>query len=323
MVKRMLKDYWHFLRTLGTHDVVHLNPSMSRKPFFRDMVFMYLVTLRHKPTVVFWHGWDWEFFGRVKSKYMTLMGSTFGKADAMIVLSSEMEKALKEILPASKVYRKTTCPDVSLKSGLNEAAIGARYEDGHPIRLLFLARLERQKGIYECLSAFEKLKARYPELSLTIAGDGSEEGRVRGYIEGKQLKDIKILGFVSGQDKRVAFTEADIYLFPSYYPEGLPVSLLEAMSCGLPVLTSDIGGIKDEFIDGKMGYFVSPRNDQELADKLRYLLENPSLMKEMALFNFRYANDKYAAPKVARSIEVVYEEVAIGKAAKLGSESQK
>lgn len=308
---RLLMDYWRFFKDLGQggYQVVHLNPSMSRKPFFRDMIFMCLAKWRCKPTVVFWHGWDWKFLSQVESKYMGFFRQSFGKADAMIVLSSEMEKALQRIAPALKVYRKTTCPDTSLAEGLDAEKIANRYRGGRPLRLLFLARLEREKGIFECLYAFEALKKTYPGLSLCIAGDGAASASVRQYIGEKQLSDVEMLGFISGLKKKAALLESDIYLFPSYYPEGLPVSLLEAMSCGLPVLTTDVGGIKDEFVEGRMGFFVPPRDEKALISKLRYLLHRPTAMKEIALFNYRYANNKYAAAKVAQDIETVYQEV--------------
>ena len=139
----------------------------------------------------------------------------------------------------------------------------ASVEHGR-FNILFLARIEKAKGIYEALDAYALLKSSHPSASLTIAGDGWDLGGAKRYADSRMLADVFFLGHVEGSAKFASFRSADAYLFPSY-TEGLPISVLEAMAYGLPVVTCAVGGLCDFFEDNRMGFITQSHDPQVLA----------------------------------------------------------
>ena len=93
----------------------------------------------------------------------------------------------------------------------------------------------------------------------------------------------------------------------------MPISVLEAMAFGLPVITTRVSGISDFFEDGEMGLFLENREPAHIAEKIRYLLERPELMRQMSKYNFEYAKDRFYAGKVARRFENIVESVMNGR----------
>ena len=89
----------------------------------------------------------------------------------------------------------------------------------------------------------------------------------------------------------------------------MPLSVLEAMAFGLPVITTRVGGIPDFFEDGKMGFFLASRKPAHIADKITYLLERPTLMKQISEYNYHYAKEHFYASKVAKRFENIIESV--------------
>ena len=85
------------------------------------------------------------------------------------------------------------------------------------------------------------------------AGTGGELEAARKYVAGKRIRNVNFLDWITGEQKARALHDADVYLLASYHGEGMPNSLLEAMACGLSIITTDVGGIKDFFEPEKMG----------------------------------------------------------------------
>ncbi|MDX2245490.1 MAG: glycosyltransferase family 4 protein [Bacteroidia bacterium] len=302
---RMLTDYLQFFQVIRKTkpDLVLLNPSLEFKGFFRDGIFFFIASLLPVKIVVFWRGWSPEFEKTATSKFWWFMKRTFMKADAKIVLAEEFVEKVRSWGFKKPVYQETTVVDMRLVEGLTETQVIKKVQDETEINLLFLARLERNKGIFEILESYKTLKPRYPHLTLSIAGTGGAYKEVESYIQSHKLRDIKMLGFVQDSSKKQAFHHADIYLFPSTHGEGMPNSLLEAMGCGLPVITTPNAGIKDFFEEGKMGLILEEVTASLLTRKIEQLLEDQSLRSKISTHNFQYAAGRFYASVVARRLE--------------------
>src|SRR5947207_134934 len=123
--------------------------------------------------------------------------------------------------------------------------------------VLFLGRLDAAKGIYDLLDAIALVRATLPDVRLVCAGEGDQIGVAR-YAERLQIADaVKFTGWVGPSGKRALLEHAAVFALPSY-DEALPMSLLEAMSAGVPVVASPTGGIGEVVADGKSGFLVPP-----------------------------------------------------------------
>lgn len=297
----VLYDQWRFYRKSRENiDLAFLNPSLGSKSFFRDALFARRLIQKNIPFLVFFHGWSLDFEKKVNKKYKNFFLNSFGKAEKIFVLSKDFKNKILEWGYEGEVIIETTNVDNMLLKDFSIEEKLDQVTTSEKIRILFLARLLREKGVFEIVEAFEILQKRFKSIELIIAGDGKDYEELKKRVEGN--KKIIVAGYVQGEDKIDLFRKSQIYCFPTYYGEGLPTSILEAMAFGLPVVTTDVGGLKEFFQDEKMGFFVQSKNIQELSEKLEFLLLNLDKVVEIGEYNYHYANDNLLNIVVAKRL---------------------
>ena len=155
-----------------------------------------------------------------------------------------------------------------------------RFRERVPLRPVFLSNrnLESHYGVDRVLRAFAIIQAKVPEASLKVVGDGSQRGSLEALASDLGLQNITFTGQVDPNSIADVYDAADIYLNGSEI-DNQPLSLLEAFACGLPIVTTDAGGIPFMVTDGKTGMVV-PRGDyQQMADRALRLLNDSALTK--------------------------------------------
>jgi glycosyltransferase involved in cell wall biosynthesis len=170
------------------------------------------------------------------------------------------------------------------------------------LKILFLSRLVKEKGIYETLKAFQTLRKAYPTAELVVAGDGPEYANL--CMQTVRMEGVTLTGHVAGNEKNELLSTSHIYCLPSY-TEGLPTSVLEAMAFGIPVVTTAVGGLRDFFKDPEMGSFVDLEKPGDLADKLGQLLANKDRRMAVGKFNLKFAQAHLMAPTVATKLKAL------------------
>ncbi|WP_373031387.1 glycosyltransferase family 4 protein [Sulfurovum sp.] len=138
-----------------------------------------------------------------------------------------------------------------------------------PQRLLFVGRVVKYKGIYECIDAFLNIRELYPDIELVICGHGHEKDALSKKY---QYSGIIFKDYVSREKLNEEYLSADVLLLPSY-SEGMPNVILEAMSCKVPVIASRTGEIPNLLKDGR-GILVEPRNVNEIIEALKTIIED-------------------------------------------------
>ncbi len=304
-----ITDQIRFLKFLLTMkpDLVHINPSLNFKSFVRDGIFIYWARLCNIPVVVFFHGWDIQFEGKLKKQFKFFFDSTYKKAGAFIVLASVFKNALKTLGVPAQVHLLTTTLNPCLMKNFSIEKKIIRMKQSGSVKLLFLSRIEREKGVFETVDAFSMLLEEHPTLKLSIAGNGGALQALKKYISGLGLSNrIALLGDIRGNRKKELLASHDLYCMPTYHPEGMPLSVIEAMASGMPLITRPVGGITDFFQEGKMGYLCRSIAPEEVAACIRKLLLNKEAMYTMAEYNHHYATHHFAAGKVALKIQKIY-----------------
>ncbi len=312
-LRRMFADSLRFAKILRKKpfDIVHLNPSIGAKALVRDGILLAIAKWSSRVAVVFFHGLDDHskgFSAFLLGRFVRLM---YGRADAFVVLSTEVKSKLIGWGCNRPIFLYRAPVDDDLVSCCQHGSVipnDNRAQASQAFNILFLARIERSKGIYEAIEAYQLLRRDFPFVTLTVAGDGSELPAVRDYVAAARIPDIVFTGFVEGGSKITVLRIANAYLFPSYY-EGLPLSVLEAMACGLPVVASAVGGLRDFFMDGHMGFLADDHDPATLARLLAELVRNPDLCSTIRQFNHAYAADHFAAQRVAGEIDTLYRHV--------------
>jgi glycosyltransferase involved in cell wall biosynthesis len=174
--------------------------------------------------------------------------------------------------------------------------------------LLFMSRLDQKKGLDLLIRAFAKVKRRFPESRLAVAGSGDDawEKSLRALAEKEQVADrIEWAGFVSGAAKRRMLERAALFVLPSY-SENFGVAVVEAMAAGLPVVISDQIGIHPAITEGGAG-LVTPCQVDALSDALIQALADPGALRAMGERGRKVAIAQFSIPVVAEKLVSLYQ----------------
>ena len=160
---------------------------------------------------------------------------------------------------------------------------------------LFASRLLKTKGIEQFLEASKIIKEYDNQAEFLIAGaldeenpDGIKKTDLDYYIENNY---VKYLGKVS--DMPNLMKDCGIFVLPSYYREGVPHAILEAMSTGRCIITTDSPGCR-ETVNNKNGFLIEPKNTNQLVEKMKYIIDHEKEMKEMCVESRKYAENRFA-----------------------------
>jgi glycosyltransferase involved in cell wall biosynthesis len=154
-------------------------------------------------------------------------------------------------------------------------------------RILMVARLVEKKGVDVALDAMKRLRDRGCDVELRIVGDGPERTRIEGLIRDGRLTNVSLLGALEHALTRHEFAQAHVYIQPSVTAasgdqEGIPVSLMEAMASGLPVISTRHSGIPELVIDGRTGHLTGEGDAEGLAVAIERLTRDRAAAERLA-----------------------------------------
>jgi glycosyltransferase involved in cell wall biosynthesis len=245
--------------------IVHINTSLNTRAYWRDLAYLFTAKSLGARVVYQVHGGALprDFFAH-SLPLTAFLRWTLGLPDRVVVLARCELEAYREFVPRQHV--------ATLPNGIDCRPFGrvppVRSVRGEPLKLLYIGRVAREKGIYEALQGMRLAHELGVDARLVIAGSGSEEDRLKRYAQALGIgAKVSFAGPVFGEDKVELFAGADVMLLPSY-GEGLPYALLESMAAGVPVIATPVGAIPDVVSDGIHGYLVPPRDGKAIAERL-------------------------------------------------------
>jgi glycosyltransferase involved in cell wall biosynthesis len=283
-------------------EVVVLNPSLRKGAIQRDALYLRVSKLFNIPTIAFFHGWDEHQVQQISKKPAPFV-EKFKRADAFLVLASAFKKQLMQWGIDKPIYLTTTKIDDSL---IQDFDINNKVYGNN---LLFLARITKEKGIFTTLKVFKKVKEKFPQAQLIVAGDGRALDDAKKNVNNNSISGVNFPGFISGEKLIKVFRNSDLYLFPTEHGEGMPTSLLEAMAFGLPIISRPVGGMVDFFENDKMGYLLESTKAEDYVEKVIAMLENEDKLKKIGRYNHEFACDNFLASKVAEKLERIFKGV--------------
>jgi glycosyltransferase involved in cell wall biosynthesis len=172
------------------------------------------------------------------------------------------------------------------------------------VSFLLMGRLLRPKGVGEYVAAARLIKARYPEVKFRLAGgfdshhpDAIPPSELESWVSDGTIEFLGVL-----KDVRPAVAAASVFVLPSYYPEGQPRTILEAMAMGRPIITTDSPGCRETVEPGRNGYLVPVRDVPALVEGMEAFIREPPLAAAMGGQSRRLAEAKYNVHDVNRVI---------------------
>jgi glycosyltransferase involved in cell wall biosynthesis len=286
--------------------IVHVNTSMDRKAYWRDLAYVMAAKLCGARVLYQVHGGDLPHAFFAKSRLLTaFLRLTLRVPDVVVVLAREELDAYRKFVPEQRVVVIPNAIDCSPYARLERAP----SQPSAPLKLLYIGRLHRDKGIYEALEGLRIAQLRGVRAHLVIAGSGPEERSLKLFAENQGLSDsVAFAGPVYGDGKLQLLAAADVFLLPSYR-EGLPYSLLESMAAGTPVITTRVGGIPDVVTDGANGILVPRRDPHAIARAIIQLASDRGLLERLGAACRRTIFGGYSIERQSSELSQLYWEM--------------
>lgn len=275
--------------------IVHIH-TPSYKPFFYSTITAQIARLFNKKVLIHIHGGG---FKEYYAKHKSFVRKELNKMDGVIVLSETWKTFFSDSVGLNNVHIiHNVIPFPSISNN--------HVREKQKVHLLFLGFIYKEKGIFDLIDVIKSNHDYFKDrLMLHIGGTELNGNQLETIIKTYKLSDtITFHGWVNEKEKIKLFNISNIYILPSY-KEGLPMSIIEAMSYGLPIISTKVGGIPDLVIDKKNGYLFTPGDKNAILEHLKSLLENEQLRKSMGEYSFNLSK-KYLPSTVKLQINKLY-----------------
>ena len=249
--------------------IVHIHSS-SFILLNKTAIYILLARIFKKKIILHLHGGALDI---ICSHHHSFLVWLFKRVDIIVCVSKYIEQIVKKHnLSNSTIVIYNIIPTPKLQT---------RKKKGDRISLVFLGKICDTKGIFDVIDVIKSNISYFKNrISLTIGGWGEIE-RLNNIIKENKLEDIIYYkGWIEGEKKSDLLNISDIYIQPTYF-ESLGISILEAMSYGLPVISSNIGGVPEIVHNGLNGFLIKPKDKNSLFKKMTELIESPSLREKM------------------------------------------
>lgn len=282
--------------------ILHLHTAADGS-FWRKAQLVKLGHALHKKVILHVHASRFkDFYNESSTKKREWIKDVLDKVDVLIVLSESWKKWFTEIgINGDKIiilHNITPYPTIIQE---------AKVQDGK-IHFLFLGEIGKRKGVFDILNAISKNRSFFEKkLQLRIGGNRNEK-KLLETIKKYELENIVFFeGWVGGEKKIELLNWADLYILPSFN-EGLPISILEAMSYGLPIISTPVGGIP-EVVKGN-GVLVTPGNIKEIHDAIKKYIDNPLLIEKERNISLKMV-ETYLPDFVMNQLKNIYEKLLV------------
>lgn len=257
-----IRSIYIYLKRLmkNDFDIAHVHMSYNGS-FYRKLLIIKLSNLFKKKVILHLHGSEFEvFYNKSNNLIRKLIKNLFESCNCVIVLGDKWKQVIKKIAPKANIEvfnNAVKVPDYTVKWNKEK------------INILFLGVLIKRKGIYDLIEAIRILNSRNivkeKNLNFIIGGTGKEENAIKELIKEHKLEHcVQMVGWVDGEKKENLLKKSQLFVLPSYN-EGLPMAILEAMSYGIPIISTDVGSISEVVKDNETGFLIKPGEAESLA----------------------------------------------------------
>jgi len=326
---KALKGYAHYIYVLlyDTPDLVHIHSSFGPS-FYRKMPFIDMAFRAGIPIVNHIHGADFDtFFVNASPKKKALIKKNYQKCNRIIALSSEWKDRLCQIVSSDKIdiipnYSKIMLEENKINDNLYKEKSRYPY-------ILFLGELGQRKGCFDLPKVAIKVWEKNPNISFVLGGVGNAEDVAlikEGFICGaaniidcdasteavldrlEAIEERKVIfpGWVRNEAKEILLKNAYAFILPSYN-EGLPMSVLDAMGYGLPIISTDVGGIPKIVKNSENGYCLSCADTDKMAEAILEIVGDTQKAVTFGQNSIKIIKEGFSLDSHIRKISECYE----------------
>jgi glycosyltransferase involved in cell wall biosynthesis len=233
-----------------------------------------------------------------------LIAWSLSRANRVVALSQAWRAKLRDMSPEARI--------VVVENAVAMPEVVPSRGGAGRCRFALLARMDEWKGIDDLLAACAKLRGAGVELDVELAGPPGTAGdaaTLARKIEALDLEgNVRYVGPVHGEEKAELLRGADVYIQPSHH-EGMPISLLEALGFGLPVVATSVGAVPEVITDGSEGLLVPPHRSDLLAAAMRAVATDPTGRQRMSRAARRRVSARFGLDRFRNDLLSLYHEL--------------
>lgn len=283
--------YWCIFKNIK---IVHIHTA-SNTDFIRSSIYVYISRLFQKQVILHIHGGKFEDF-YLKNK--RLVKTTCIKCQALVTVSNYFVCFLKNTNLNNNIFLIPNC--------INEPSRTLIYSKAkEPLNLLYMGKIDENKGIFHLLEIISKNKCELVgKVILNIAGNG-DVNRLSKIIEENDMQGyVKYHGWADENKKNELLSVSDVYIQLSEF-ESFGISILEAMSYGLPIITTGVGGVTDLVEDKINGLIVKREDDESIRKAIMFFVDNVFVRKKNGIESINKSK-QYFPNKIEEKLNNMY-----------------
>jgi glycosyltransferase involved in cell wall biosynthesis len=254
-------------------NIVYMAISQSTIGFLRDSLFLLPALVTGCRIVVHLHGGNFRMWYEARGKVMRwAIRKVMAKVSRVIVLGETFRSLFSGLVAPVRI--------VVVPNGIEYPSAVPSVEPGRErFRIVYLGTLTSLKGLFVLMNAIPLVREKHPDVEFVFAGpwfDVHDRQAAEAFIEAHQLREHVIFSgpVTTAEQKHAILGSAHLFVFPGVQQEGQPLTVLEAMSEGLPVIVTDRGCLRETVLEGETGYLIPPGSCQAIADCIVRLIEH-------------------------------------------------
>jgi glycosyltransferase involved in cell wall biosynthesis len=287
--------------------ICHIATSVGLS-FLKHSVCVVIARVLGRKVLLHPHCSFYFFYERQGKVWQWFVRKVVGLCQGVVVLSHEWNK-LQQVVPGCQTHYLPNAIDLSSYTDIGREKVESK-NDTACAHILYLGHIGKEKGSFDLINAAKKILTQQKDVVFELAG----MEQVKGDIE--QLNSqIVAAGFeqfihiclhVVGPEKMQLFRSADIFVYPSYH-EGMPIAVIEAMACGLPIVATQVGGLPDLVYPHVNGLLVAAGEPDQLANAIQELVLDPQMRHSMQIGSLRLAQENFDVEKLVLRLVDVYQ----------------
>lgn len=278
--------------------------SQTTLGFCKDSMFILLARIFHRRALLQLRGSNFKHWvSRSSPLTRAFVSYVLKRTQGIVVLGSNLKYLFSDYFEESRIFVVPNGADFQKRHGA---------KDNTCPKILYLSNLSLSKGIEDVLKAAYLIKEnsllRY-HLEIVGAWENSmTEGRILRLIKHMRIP-LTFHPAIGGEKKFEFYDAADIFVFPPREPEGHPWVIVEAMAAGLPIIATDQGAIRESVKDGLNGFIVEKKSPDQIAEKIKFLIENPEIRKKMGEESRRLYQENFTEAKMVERLSFAFSSV--------------
>lgn len=285
-------------------NLVHIPISQSTVGFLKDSLFILICKLLNCKVVLHLHGSNFKNWlhnsSRATRSYVEFIIKT---TQGIIVLGKNLKYLFADYFPENQIYVVPNGANYNISKIVRKSKVA---------NILFLSNLQPSKGVEDVINALVILKKQSNvNYEADIVGQWRDD--VTKKICTRLVKDnslhVQFNLSTFNSNKFTFYAKSDIFVFTPREPEGQPWVIIEAMAAGLPIISTDQGAITDMVIHGINGFIVDKHNPNQIAEKIKFLIENPKIRKKMGQDSRKHYLENFTEDKMVEKLSYCFNAV--------------